>query len=161
MTDTLRPFDIQKNLRNSGTIFELPEGVFSSENLGYPPFRRFVKKSILFGKQFKEERNEMIEQFNENLLWTLYLSKQLVKIKITSVNSKLKGYGWELNKIIELKNITNCKMEDIFQKKISDDGICYDAETSKINRMLSHLGAFSLSLRKRILNHFFKFERQN
>ena len=65
------------------------------------------------------------------------------------MNSKLK-HEWKMNTMIELKKITNCKMEVTLKYSKNDEEID-DDETSNVNKMLSLLSTVLLSNRKRIL----------
>ena len=68
------------------------------------------------------------------------------------MNSKPKD-EWKLNTLIDLKKFTICKIEILLQKIKSDGGVDDDDETSKVDRKSPQLIAFTLSNRKRIMNH--------
>ena len=152
IVDTLTSVDICEIVIIGGRVIEIYEGVIYRENFKVSPFRKVIEKLFASRQIYKDEHNDLMQK--------------LVKLIMTSL------YGVQIRKDIDqyYKGKTQHWMETEYDENVldhwklpngnyivklkKDDGLEGDNDVK--NTLPSHLGAFILSISKRIMNNFIR-----
>ena len=131
-------------------MVELYEGVIYRENFKVSPFRKVVDSLFAVRQKYEDESNEVMQLLVKLLMSSLY-DEQIGKVmeEKFACNSEY----WMMTEYDELvKDYWKISGINYIVKMIDDAGL--EDEVENLNTMPLHLGAFVLSISKRIMNIF-------
>ena len=148
--DTLTSVDIQENVKISGVVVGIHEGLIYRENLKVYPFKEVTDKLFEVRQKYKDQNSDVMQLLVKLISNSLY-GDQIRKYNEESYQSK--SEMWVMTEFNE-RNLVYQKIKygNYFVKMKGDEGL-QDVD-KKVNTMPLHLGAFVLSNSKRIMNIF-------
>ena len=133
-------------------MIEIHEGVFYRENFKISLFRKIIEKIFALGQKYKDEGNDLMQGLVKLLLNSLYGIQVRRDIDQTY---KCKSEHWMQTEhddsVLDYWKLPNGKYIGKFKKS---DGL--KGDNDKKNTLPRHLGAFILSISKRIMNNFIR-----
>ena len=150
--DTLASVDIYEIVKTVGRVLEIYEGVIYRENFKISPFRKVNDKLFALRQKYKGEHKDLMLRLVKiimNSLYGFHLCKDIDQ------SYKCKSQHWMETeydeKVLDYWKLINGNYTVKLEK---DDGL--DGDNDVENKLPSHLGAFTLSYSKRIMNNFIR-----
>ena len=132
-------------------MIEIYEGVIYGRNFKISPFRKVIEKLFALRQKYKYERNDLMQGSVKFLMKNLHgvqIRKDINEfIKCNSEQWMQTEYN---DNVLDYRKLPNGNYSKKFKK---DDGL--DGDNDVKNTLPYHLGAFILSISKRIMNNFF------
>ena len=150
--ETLTSVDIQEIVKTGGRVIEICEGVIYRENFKISPFRKVIIKLFALRQKYKDEHNDLMQKLViifKNSLCGVQIRKDIDQ------SYKCKSQHWMETEYDE--NVLDYwkKPNGNYSVQIKkDDG--FEGDNDVKNTLPCHLGAFILSIIKRILNNFIR-----
>ena len=150
--DTLISVDICEIIKTGGRVIEIYEGVIYRENFKISPFRKVIEKLFALRQKYKDEHNDLMQGLVKLIMNSLY---GVQKRKDIDQSYKCKSQHWMETEYDEnVLDYWKLPNGNFILKLKKDDGLESDNDVK--NTLPSHLGAFILSNRERIMNNFIR-----
>ena len=146
---TLTSVDICEIVKNGEGVIEIYEGVFYREDFKISPFRKVIEKLLALRQKYKDEHKDLMQGLVKLIMNSLYG----VQIrKDIDQSYKCKSQHWMETEYDEnVLDYWKLPKGNYIVKLKKDDGLEGDNDVK--NTLPSHLGAFILSISKRIMNN--------
>ena len=145
--DPLTSVDTQESFKLNGKVIQIYERVFYRQNFKKSPFRKVIEKLFALRQKYNDEGNDLMQGLVLNCLYGAQIRKDIDQFY------NCKSEHWMQTEydenVLDFWKIPNGN----FIVKVKDDDGLEDANNVK-NTLLSHLGAFILSNRKRKMKNF-------
>ena len=150
--DTLTSVEICEIVKIGERVIEIYEGVVYRENFKISPFKKVLEKLFTLEQKYKDEHNDWMHGFVKLIMYALY---GIHIRKDIDQSYRFKSQHWmetEYDKnVLDYWKLPN---ETYIVRLNRDDGLDGDNEVK--STLPSHLGAFILSNKKRIMNNFIR-----
>ena len=150
--DTLASVDIQEIVKTGGKVIEIYQVNLYRQNFKISPFRRVIEKLFALRKNYKDEKNDLMQGLVKLIMNSLY-GVQIRKDINESFSCKSENWmNTEFDEnILDYWKLPNGNYNVKIKK---DDGLDDDCDIK--NTLPAVLGAFILANSRRIMNKFIR-----